>query len=135
MGYMRAELDGYADADDEVDEGDGVEGDVGQSHDADDVGHYHGYCDCEDEGCGDAAEEDRREEEDYGEGGADEGSREAYYTRVLVEEDVEFGVGEYFDVLVVGYCVCYAARGSIGSDEVRLAAQWGVRGAEVGGWY
>ena len=41
---MGAELDADADTDDEIDEGDGVEGDGEQGHAADHVDDNHGYC-------------------------------------------------------------------------------------------
>lgn len=45
---MCAEFDTDADADDEVDETDGIEGDVEEGHCTDDVGDDHDYCNCDD---------------------------------------------------------------------------------------
>ncbi len=96
---MGAEFDGDADADDEVDEGDGVEADGGEGHDAEDVGDDHGDCEGYDQPCSEGAEKEGGQEEDDCDGGAEERACEGDYRGVLVEEDVEFAVGENGDGL------------------------------------
>lgn len=119
---MRAELNADANADDEIDERDGVQADFREGHGADDVDYDHGDCEGDDQACGDGAEQDGGEDEDDGEGGAEEGAGEADDGGVLIEEDVEFGVGEYFDGLVFADCVGDAAGRGVGGDEVALAS-------------
>lgn len=103
---MGAEFDAYANADHEIDEGDGVQGDAGQSHSANDVGDDHSDGEGDEEARGYGAEEEGREEEDDSEGGADEGAREADDGGVLVKEDVEFGIREDLDTLAFADSVC-----------------------------
>lgn len=122
-----AEFHGDADADDEVDERDGVEGDVCEGHGAADVDERHDYSYGNDEGGADAAEEDGADEEADGDGGADEGHRQLDDRGVLVEEDVEFGVGEDGEAIILSFDIGRdAACGCVGSDEVGLGAKRSV---------
>lgn len=61
-----AEFNTDADADDDVNEGDGVEGDVGQGHGASDVNDDHADGHGDDEACCDGAEEEAGDEENEG---------------------------------------------------------------------
>jgi hypothetical protein len=61
---VRAEFDGDADADYDVYEGDGVEGDADEAHCADYVDDGHEDGEGDGEACGEGAEEDGGEEED-----------------------------------------------------------------------
>lgn len=56
---MRGELDADADADDEVNERDGVERDAHERHGADDGGYGHGDDESDDESGGEGTEEGR----------------------------------------------------------------------------
>lgn len=70
-----------------------------ESHGAEDIDDDHDDREGDNGGGGEGAEEDGGEEEDDSEGGAEESAGERFNGSVLVEEDVEFGVGEDGDVL------------------------------------
>lgn len=91
-----AEFDADTDTDDEVNEGDGIKGYTPEGHDAEDVGDDHGDCEGNDEASFEGSEEEGRNNEGGKEGGRKESRGKTDDGGVLVEKDVEFGVGEDF---------------------------------------
>lgn len=127
-------FNGYVDVDDEIDEGDCIEGYVYYGYGVDDVDD--GYDDCQGYYCGgeDGVEEDVGDDENDVDGGIEQGSGEIDDVGVLVKEDVKEIIRE--DIKV---CVFVDVGGDVvgrgyGFDEVFLVVEGVMVGVEVIGW-
>lgn len=97
--YMSTELDSDANADDKVDEGDGVERDIEHGHHADDVDDYHDDRQADYETSKERAKKERGEEENDDDSASEEGGCQTHNAGILVEENIELAIGKNVDVV------------------------------------